>query len=102
MRLLGGTSATQATPEPRLQSLEPEARLSNLAACAQDLSIRSLARFGIWNSGRPDSFHTWRAFIISSLGGSENGPESLFCVASRTSLDPGVTLPRASRTEGSI
>jgi len=47
MRLLGGTSATQATATAApIDTLEPKG-LSELAACAQDLSIRSLARFGI-------------------------------------------------------
>ena len=39
---------------------------------------------------------------MSCFGGSESGPGSIFCVASSMILEPWVTLPRASRTEGSI
>jgi hypothetical protein len=63
-------------------------RRSSLHPSGYDLSMRSFARFGMSNFGRPTSFQTSSAFIMISRGGSENVPGSIFCVASMMILLP--------------
>ena len=82
-----GSARARSAGSPRTDRARPP-RDCDRPPAGQDFSSRSFARFGIWNSGRPHSRQTSRAFIITSFGGSENGPESIFWVASRTSLEP--------------